>query len=645
MTELRTRNRFKPRKDVMQMKNSTTSVPALLTAAGLRGLYLSGALTPETVAREIVRRAQEDAAMHIWIEPPEMARIAPYLEKLQAMDPERFPLWGIPFAVKDNIDVAGYPTTAGCPDYAYKPAEHSAVVQALVDAGAIPVGKANLDQFATGLVGTRSPYGETSNALRPELISGGSSSGSAVAVARGQAAFALGTDTAGSGRVPAALNRLVGWKPSLGAWSVRGMVPASASIDCVTAFTHTLEDALAVDLVARGYDAADCWSRRLPEPAAPRTPARLLLPQQTDLFYGPFAAEYEAAWDKAVSRLESLGIPVERIDTSLFAEAASILYEGPWVAERWAGLGAFVDGHPGSTLPVTEQILRSGAGGRYDAASVFAAMHSLQRFRTLSAGLLQDAVLVMPTCGGTWSREEVRRDPVTTNRDMGRYTNHCNLLELCAIAVPADDAADRLPFGITMFAPDGEESLLAAAGSVFAGGRARTAADEPDDNAGHRSAGDAAAEQQDKTGRQDGAPLAGPVPQRAAMTQVAVCGLHMRGYPLEKQMLASGARFLRETETAKKYKLAKLATVPPKPGLIKLTDGGAAVRLEVWEMPLASFGEFAAGIPAPLGIGKVELADGTEVPGFVCEGYAAETGEDITGYGGWRAAMPLQPAQ
>jgi allophanate hydrolase len=605
--------------------------------------------------------------MGIWIVPPELDRIRPYLERLAELDRGSAPLWGIPFAIKDNIDLAGLPTTAACPAYAYEPDEHAAVVARLIEAGAIPVGKCNLDQFATGLVGTRSPYGETANALRPELISGGSSSGSAVAVARGQAVFALGTDTAGSGRVPAALNGLVGWKPSLGAWPTVGVVPACESLDCVTVFARTLADAAIVDAVARGPHYGDPWSREL-RSGSPLEPAQrhgslnglektgdaetsfVLLPAEEPEFYGPFAEEYRTAWHAALEKLETLSLPIRRIDTSVFAEAAAILYEGPWVAERWASLGAFIEAHPGEAFPVTERILRTGASELHDAASVFRAMHKLQRLKLEADNLLRGGVLLLPTCGGTWTREDVARDPVGTNRDMGRYTNHCNLLDLCAVALPAGEAAKELPFGVTLFAPADQEGLLWKLGALWTGesvdsGQAPSAAEPP---AGGQApstvepstSGQTPSAAEPPAGGQSRADSAMPSP---GMTFVAVCGLHMRGYPLERQMNECGAVFVREAHSAPRYALLRLPTEPPKPGMVRRQAGGASVELEVWEMPLASFGKFAAGIPGPLGIGKVELDDGELVPGFICEGYAAELEgtEDISELGGWRKASPL----
>jgi len=579
----------------------TITFPETLSISWLAEHYRSHGLTPREVVEEIIRRALSDLEMNIWITAPSLEWLEPYLEGLQGLDPEKTPLWGIPFAIKDNIDLAGIPTTAACPDFSFTPGEHASVVGRLIAAGAIPMGKTNLDQFATGVVGTRSPHGETHNSLKPELISGGSSGGSAVAVARGQAVFSLGTDTAGSGRVPAALNRLVGYKPSLGAWPTRGVVPACASLDCVTVFATELEDALAVDRVVRGVDSEDPWSRDV-QRSDSKLPKTLLLPDQTPEFYGPYSELYRQAWLKAVQTLEKLGIQVKYIETTLFAEAAAVLYDGPMVAERWADLGGFVESHPGQVFPVTETILRSGSQPKYTAGAVFQAMHKLQALKLEAGKLLKDAVLVMPTCGGTWSRDQVRDNPIATNSDMGRYTNHCNLLDLSAVAIPAGDAGVDLPFGITLFGLADSEELICGAAELF-----------------HSKV---------------------PNPSKSEdQVLLAVCGLHMRGFPFESQMLACGASFLYESATAAQYRMVRLEGAVPKPGLLKVLQGGAALSLEVWTMPAASFGEFVASIPAPLGIGKITLKDGSEISGFLCESYAAEKAEDITALGGWRQVV------
>lgn len=577
------------------------NVPLVLTIEVLQEKYMNGDLHPKQVIEEIVNRCTADQKYNIWITPPSYERIEPYVKALDHMDRKDFPLWGMPFAVKDNIDVKGWPTTAACPEYSYIPDEHATVVQRLIDAGAIPIGKCNLDQFATGLVGSRSPYGETLNALRCELISGGSSSGSAVAVARGQAAFALGTDTAGSGRVPAALNRLVGLKPSLGAWPTRGVVPACASLDCVTVFGHTLADTLAVDAVVRGMDEQDPWSRHV-TPPTPSLPTQLCLPRGPLRFFGPHEAVYRKAWNNTVKRILSLGLPVKYVDIGIFSETAKILYEGPWVAERWSDLGPFIQAHPNSVLPVTETILRSGTAAPWTASSLFNAVHQLQRYKLEARKLLQDSVLILPTCGGTWTRTQVNDEPFHTNSEMGLYTNHCNLLDLSALAIPSDDAGLDLPFGITLFSLWDQEGLIRGTADQFIHSEQLT----------------------------------------QTTIEVAVCGLHMRGYPLESQMLEHGAVFAREGRTAPKYRLIKLPGNVEKPGLIKRNHPAASIEIEVWKMPLHQLGHFMTLIPAPLSLGKIELEDHTEVIGFLCEAYAGDDqAEDISHFSTWRNVQPL----
>lgn len=575
-------------------------LPKVLSIPQLKKKYQSNELTPEGLIQEIIHRAEADKEYNIWITPPTMEMIQPYLDQLKQMDPEQTPLWGIPFAIKDNIDLAGIVTSSGCPEFAYTPNEHATVVKRLIQAGAIPIGKANLDQFATGLVGTRSPYGETKNSLNPKLISGGSSSGSAISVARGMAAFSLGTDTAGSGRVPAALNRLIGYKPSLGAWPVKGLVKACASLDCIGVFANSLSDALLVDEVVRGFESSDPWSKLIKRQSN-ALPEKICLVQIPPTFFGPFAKAYKQAWEKAIARIEKLGIPIEYIDGTYLAEAAAILYEGPWIAERWAELGEFIRMHENAALPVTEAVLRSGAKPEYNASSLFKAMHKLQAFTQKAQQQLKNAVLIMPTCGGTWTRKEVRENPVEANSLMGLYTNHCNLLDLSAVAIPTEDAAENLPFGITLFSTSENEHLICGLANLFL--------------YDHHSL------------------------QKKETTFVAVCGLHMRGFPLEKQMIEHGAVFIREAKTAPQYKMIKLSTSPPKPGLIRQNKKGTSIEVEIWEMPLSAFGSFVSLIPSPLGIGKVELEDGSEIPGFICEASADQTADDISYTGGWRYAL------
>lgn len=558
----------------------------------LQASYRKGEIEPSQVMEAIVEQADAEKEMNIWITPPDLEFIEPYLTALENKDQAIAPLWGVPFAVKDNIDVAGLPTTAGCEGYTYTPTKHATVVERLIEAGAIPVGKTNLDQFATGLVGTRSPYGETHNALRSELISGGSSSGSAVSVATGQVVFALGTDTAGSGRIPAALNGLIGFKPSLGSWPVPGLVPACASLDCISVFAHDLQDVQLVHEVVQGIDEQDKWSKPFLDQAT-TLPKKIVLPNRPLTFFGPYQHEYQAAWEETKQRLLSLSLNVEYIDIDLFLEAAAILYDGPWVAERWAAVGDFISEHEEAVFPVTMQVLSGGKPKNHSAASLFKAVHRLKEIQLAVKHLLEDAVLVLPTCGGTWTREQVRDNPIETNSKMGLYTNHCNLLDMCAIAVPAGEAAAQLPFGITIFGMSGQDHLILRTAALFF---------------------------------------------NQQLVEVAVCGLHMRGLPFETQMQENGAFFCEETVTAPVYRMVKIPGVIEKPGLIKNIATGESIELEVWKMPIHQFGKFAASIPSPLGIGKVELADGREVSGFLCEGYITNNPnvQDITKSRSWR---------
>ena len=577
----------------------TVSLPKTFSVQWLLDIYIKKELTPEDVVHQILTRVEADKDMNIWITPPTLGELKPYLDRLATLSLEALPLWGIPFAVKDNIDIAHVPTTAGCKEYTYIPSAHATVVQRLIDAGAIPLGKTNLDQFATGLVGTRSPYGETHNALKSELISGGSSSGSAVSVARGHAAFSLGTDTAGSGRVPAGLNRLIGYKPSLGAWPSAGVVPACKSLDCVTAFAHKWNDVVLVDSIIRGVDDQDPWSRSVVR-ASSALPEKICMVKEPLSFYGPFAEQYEEAWKQTVKNIEDLSIPIEYIDGSYLSEAAALLYDGPYVAERWADLGEFITSHEETAFPVTEQVLRSGAKSEYDAAALFQASHKLQSFKHKAYRQLKNAVLVMPTAGGTWTRKQVRENPIETNSDMGRFTNHCNLLDLCAVSLPSRDADLDLPFGISFFSTFNGEQFICGLSELFLNGE-RTVNSKKD------------------------------------TTLVAVCGLHMRGFPLESQMREHGASFVRKDQTAPYYQLFKLPTSPAKPGLLRTHQQGEKIEVELWEMPLSLLGSFADSIPSPLGLGKITLEDGSEVAGFLCEAHATEDAEDITSYRSWRA--------
>ncbi len=444
------------------------NIPEKLNIAWLKENYIKKDITPKEVIAQIMERSDRNKRYNIWIEAPKIERISKYFDALGEPDYASKPLWGIPFAIKDNIDLKGYNTTAGCPDYAYTPKNSATVVKRLIDAGAIPMGKTNLDQFATGLVGTRSPYGEVHNSIHEELISGGSSAGSAVAVALGEVAFALGTDTAGSGRVPASLNNLVGYKPTIGAWPLEGVVPACASLDCVTVFTNSVWEAEMVDSVVRGFDKGDMWSKDVIRKDN-RLPEKIIIPQNPINFHGPYATMYENAWSDSIEILKRTGVKIEIINTDFYQKAASLLYGGPCVAERWSDLGAFVTANADSVFPITRTILESGNRPDYTAESLYKTLHQLKKYKLMSDRLLEQGVLVFPTCAGTYARDVVRKNPIDTNSDMGRYTNHCNLLDMCAIAIPTVTMKDDMPFGVTLFASAENEHLIMGLSSKVAG--------------------------------------------------------------------------------------------------------------------------------------------------------------------------------
>ncbi len=438
-----------------------------MTIKKLHQAYDQESITPAGLIEEIIKKAEAYSDKNIWITGPDMSFIDKYLKKLGERDYEKKPLWGIPFAIKDNIDMEGLPTTAACPKYSYIATESATSVSRLIEAGAIPIGKSNLDQFATGLVGVRSPYGEVHNAIRDEMISGGSSSGSAVAVALNLAVFALGTDTAGSGRVPAALNHLIGYKPPRGSWPSKGVVPACASLDCVTVMAKAMEDIRLVDSIVKGYDPGDRWSREIIEKEAPRD-MNFIIPRKDPVFYGPYAEDYHRAWDTTLGKIKAAGYSVKKEDCDFYQEAASLLYGGPCVAERWADLGEFITHNGDDIFPVTKEVLMTGFRSDYTAAFLYKVQHLLADYKRMAVNQLKDSLLIFPTCGGTYSREEVRNNPIETNSNMGRYTNHCNLLDLCAVDIPGINAKEDLPFGITLFAPfDEQRKLLKAAEEII----------------------------------------------------------------------------------------------------------------------------------------------------------------------------------
>lgn len=533
------------------------------------------------------------------------------------------PLLGMPFGVKDNIDVAGLLTTAACKGFATEPAAaHAVVVQKLVAAGAIPVGKTNLDQFATGLVGTRSPYGAVPNSFDPARVSGGSSSGSAYAVATGQVPFALGTDTAGSGRVPAGFNNIVGLKPTPGRVSTTGLLPACRSIDCISVLALTADDAARVLSVMEGPDATDAYSRFQPGPAALKPRLRVGIPARP-VFNGD--AGYRESFAQACAHVQSLGHEVVPLDFSPLHATAELLYGGPWVAERHAAVERLLDQKPELFDPSVRSIVESARD--FSATDAFRGLYKLREAQASTASFWSEAdVLMVPTAPAHPTMAEVAADPIGANAQLGTYTNFVNLLGWSAIALPFDFTARGLPFGVTFIAPGGFDAALAQFGATWQSQRKLPLG--------------ALKQHTELRTTLTRAPASTPT------LAIAVVGAHLSGLPLNGQLTERGATLRMATTTAPQYRLYALpGTVPPKPGLQRVSSGGAAIAVEVWDVPLREIGSFLALIPAPLGLGSLTLADGTSVHGFVCEALALEGARDITEFGGWRAYLAsLKPA-
>ncbi|WP_339948911.1 allophanate hydrolase [uncultured Albimonas sp.] len=583
----------------------------------LHAAYARG-VSPIEVIAEVYRRieAAGDPGIFIHLVDPETAGAA--AAALPPFDPVAMPLWGVPFAAKDNIDAAGCPTTCACPASAYQPSQDAVAVAALKAAGAILVGKTNLDQFATGLVGVRSPYPIPRNAVDPAIVPGGSSSGSAVAVARGLVSFSLGTDTAGSGRVPAALNNIVGLKPSLGAISATGLVPACRSLDTISIFALTVGDAWAAFRAAAVFDPSDAYARPASTPALAACPPafRVGVPTPaTRIFLGD--AAQEAAYDAALEELAALGGELVELDFQPFYDIARLLYDGPWVGERWAATEAIIRDRPEEMHPVTRAIIGKAEG--YSAADAFKGQYALQALKRIVQPML-DAVdlMAVPTIPTFYSVADLEADPVTPNSNFGTYTNFVNLLDMCGLAVPMAARADGRPGSVTLLGRAGRDAQLAALGETL-----------------HDRSGVA-------LGATGWAAPRGPERAAAAMDDeiaLAAVGAHMSGLPLNPELTRLGARFLAATTTSADYRLYALPGGPPKrPGMVRAKDG-AQIAVEVWAVPMARFGAFIAGVPSPLGIGTVQLADGSSVKGFLCEAAGLEGAEDVTAHGGWRAYL------
>jgi allophanate hydrolase len=584
--------------------------------ASLRAAYAAG-LTPAEVIETIFARIAATADPGIFIHLASKDELLGQAKALGAYDAEK-PLWGIPFAAKDNIDVAGMPTTAGCPDYAFMPARDATVIALLRAAGAIIVGKTNMDQFATGLVGVRSPYQPPKNAIDPALVPGGSSSGSAVATAHGIVSFALGTDTAGSGRIPAGLNNIVGLKPTVGALSATGVVPACRTLDCVSIFALTVEDAYAVYSVAAQPDATDAYSRPVSTVGFGARPPVLKIgvPAKADRqFFGDTVME--AAYQAALGTIEKLGGVLVEIPFADFYKVANLLYEGAWVAERYAAVKDFFDSHEASFHPVTRKIY--GGAKSLSAADAFNGLYALQGLKKKLAPVIASVDLFcVPTAPTHYSVAAVEADPITLNSRLGTYTNFVNLLDMCGIAVPTGTRSDGLPASVTLLAPMGRDALAASFARDL-----------------HSASGLT-------LGATDWALPETEIAKSAPASdeiEVVVVGAHLSGMPLNGQLQGLGGKFDRAVTTTPEYKFYALANQTiPKPGMIRTLNGdGAAIKVEVWRLPPAGYGKFVATIPSPLGIGTINLADGTKVQGFLAEPAGLVGATEISHFGGWRA--------
>jgi allophanate hydrolase len=578
--------------------------------------HRTGLQTPiATVKRSFARiRACGDAALFINLR--DETQVVAEARALMTSNPDK-PLYGIPVAIKDNIDVQGLPTTAACPDFAYRPTDDAEVVARLRRAGAIVIGKTNLDQFATGLVGTRSPYGVPRNAIKPELIPGGSSSGSAVAVAAGIVPLSLGTDTAGSGRVPAALNNIVGLKPSIGLLPCTGVVPACRSLDCVSIFALTTDDCWTALMAMAGPDAADPYSRHRPPARLGTFPQglRLGVPRKKErIFFGDRVAA--DSYQQALARAAALSAHIIEIDMEPFYETAQLLYGGPWVAERYIVLRSLLTSSPSSVHPVTREIVAKGA--QLTAAETFAAFYKLEALRRASDLAFRNIdALLLPTVPTAYTLRSVAADPIELNNRLGTYTNFVNLLDLCALALPSSMRPDGIPFGITLIANAGDDAILASIGRVL-----------------HAD-----------SGLSMGA-IGVPLPPLAPLSNtpeggeipLAVVGAHLSGMPLNGELRSLGGRLLETTSLAPDYRLYVLAdSNPPKPGLLRVAAGtGSAIAIEVWALPGEGFARFVDAVPPPLSIGTLRLVDGRMVKGFLVEACAVADAPDISSFGGWR---------
>ena len=595
-----------------------------LTIESLHKAYQNKTLTPEKLIDQLLQNCETYNEHNIWIHRLSEKELQPYLENLSQYSVEELPLYGIPFAIKDNIDLAGIPTTAACSGFEYTPDESAFVVQQLIKAGAIPLGKTNMDQFATGLVGTRSPepWGACKNAFDSRYISGGSSSGSAVAVSLGLVSFSLGTDTAGSGRVPAAFNNLIGLKPSKGLLSMKGVIPACRSLDCVSIFALTTDDANTVFEQAAVFDAADQYARRNPYDNNHRCYGlvdrtfRFAVPKSEQLqFFGNDSAQ--ALFETSIQTMERLGGEKVEIDFTPFLDAAVLLYEGPWVAERYAAIEEIITEKPDELLPVIKTIIGSAEGKT--AVDTFKAEYQMQTYRAQAKQLLSHFDFLMtPTAGTIFTIDEVNAAPIKLNSQLGYYTNYVNLLDCSCVAIPSGFLDNGLPWGISLVSTAMKDRFLLSFANRW-------------QQALKLSPGKLNIDLPETCAKSD--------VDNTEFIPVIVCGAHLEGLALNWQLTERGAVLQEKTWTADQYRMYVLNGLILRPGLMRDNENGQALEIEIWRVPKAEFGSFVAAIPEPLGIGKVETQDGRWLPGFICEAYAIKTAQDITELGGWRAYL------
>jgi len=596
------------------MNSLSFDIPAL------RQAYIDG-LTVSQVIEVVLDRIERVGDPGIFIHSENRNALTNRSKELGKFDPGYSPLWGVPFAVKDNIDVAKIPTTAGCPDFTYIPDRDAYSVSGLLKAGAIFVGKTNLDQFATGLVGLRTPFEPPKNAFDPSMIPGGSSSGSAVAVAHGIVSFALGTDTAGSGRIPAALNNVVGLKPTIGAISCSGVVYACRTLDTVSIFSLTVDDAHCVLNAVSGYDHSDPFSRKFSFGEIPSPPQcfRVGVPDRNSRIF--FGDEIQAAsFESTLEDIKALGGQILDLDFSPFYEVAEMLYDGAWIAERYAAIEDFIRQNPKSIHPVTYRVINEAE--QLTAMDAFRGIYRLAELKRRTQPILDGVdILCVPSTPTLYKTSEVEEDPIGTNSRLGTYTNFVNLLDLCGITVPVSKRSDGLPGSVTLLGCAGSDNYVASI--------ARTLHHGLNVKMGATS---------------HALPPPNPVSSAVQAREIAigVVGAHMSGMPLNSELLRLGGRFLRQSSTAPEYRLYALAGGPPKkPGLVR-SDNGGSINLEIWALPKCNFGRFVESVPLPLGIGTIILESNELVKGFICETKGLEGAEDITAFGGWRNYMNNQ---